>query len=65
MLGVHRTSITAAARTLQRAGLIAYRRGRLTVLDRARLEETSCECYAAIRAHYERLLPAPAEGDLP
>jgi CRP-like cAMP-binding protein len=57
MLGVHRTSVTTAALTLQRAGLITYRRGRVTVLDRARLEEASCECYATIRAHYERLLP--------
>ena len=65
MLGVHRTSITTAALPLQRAGLIAYRRGRVTVLDRARLEEAACECYATVRAHYERLLPTAADGGLP
>ena len=65
MLGVHRTSVTTAALTLQRAGLIAYRRGQVTVLDRGRLEEAACECYATIRAHYERLLPPAAGDDLP
>lgn len=65
MLGVHRTSITMAALALQRAGLIAYRRGRVTVLDRARLEEAACECYATVRAHYERLLPAAGDGGVP
>ena len=65
MLGVHRTSVTTAALPLQRAGLIAYRRGRVTVLDRARLEEAACECYATVRAHYERLLPAAAGGGVP
>ena len=64
MLGLERTTVTLAARALHRAGLIAYRRGQVTVLDRAGLEEASCECYAAIRAHYERLLP-PVEGDVP
>jgi CRP-like cAMP-binding protein len=59
MLGVHRTTLTMAARVLRRAGLIAYRRGQVTVLDRAGLEEACCECYAAVRAHYERLLPRP------
>jgi CRP-like cAMP-binding protein len=56
MLGVHRTTITQAARTLQHLGVIAYRRGKVKVLDRALLERASCECYAAIRQHYERLL---------
>ena len=65
MLGLERTTVTLAARALHRAGLIAYRRGQVTVLDRAGLEEASCECYAAIRAHYERLLPQVAEGDVP
>lgn len=60
MLGAHRTTVTLAARVLQRAGLIAYRRGRVTVLDRAGLEETACECYAAIRDHYDRVLPRAA-----
>ena len=59
MLGVHRTTVTQAARQLQRSGTIAYRRGRVSVLDRRPLERTTCECYAAIRERYERLTPAP------
>jgi CRP-like cAMP-binding protein len=61
MLGVRRGTINEAARALQRAGLIATKRRRLMVLDRAGLEAASCECYAALRAHYEHLLP-PAEA---
>ncbi len=57
MLGAHRTTVTLAARALQRAGLIAYRRGQVAVLDRPGLEAAACECYAAIREQYERLLP--------
>ena len=49
MLGVHRPSITVTAGILQRAGLIRYSSGRVTVLDRASLEQASCECYEAIR----------------
>jgi len=56
MLGVTRPSVTVAARTLQNAGLVRYRRGHITVLDRAALEEASCECYAAVREEYERLI---------
>lgn len=56
MLGVTRPSVSVAARTLQRAGLITYRRGSITVLNRTELEEASCECYTAVRAEYERLL---------
>lgn len=55
MLGVHRTTVTLAARMLQRAGVIDYARGRVTVVDRARLEALSCECYAVIRDLYHRL----------
>ena len=56
MLGVRRASVTVAAGMLQQAGLIRYHRGRITVLDRERLEAASCECYAVIRRRYERLL---------
>ena len=49
MLGVRRATVTVTAGTLQTAGLIAYRHGRVTVRDRAGLEESACECYAAIR----------------
>jgi CRP-like cAMP-binding protein len=56
MLGVRRVGITAAAGALQRAGLIEYQRGRLTVLDRAGLEAAACACYATDRKSYARLL---------
>jgi CRP-like cAMP-binding protein len=58
MLGVRRPSVTVAARTLQNAGVIQYRRGRITVLDREGLEEGSCECYRAIKDEYRRLVSA-------
>ena len=56
MLGVRRVGITAAAGELQRKGLIAYSRGKLTVLDRQGLEAASCGCYAADRKAYMELL---------
>jgi CRP-like cAMP-binding protein len=55
MLGTARPSVTVVMGTLQRAGLIASRYGKIRVLDRANLESAACECYAAIRSHYERL----------
>jgi len=58
MLGVRRESVTEAAGHLQEAGLIRYRRGHITVLDRARLEQRVCECYAVVKREYDRLLPA-------
>jgi Mn-dependent DtxR family transcriptional regulator len=57
MLGVRREGVTAAARKLQRAGLINYARGHITVLDRPGLERRTCECYAVVKAEYDRLLP--------
>ena len=56
MLGVTRPSVSVAAHTLQAAGLITYRRGSVTVLDRQGLEEASCECYATVHNEYERLM---------
>jgi CRP-like cAMP-binding protein len=60
MLGVRRASVTAAAARLQREGAIRYRRGAVTIIDRAALERASCECYGLIRAEYERLLGGSA-----
>ena len=57
MLGVRREGVTEAARKLQNQGAIAYRRGRITVLDRPVLEKLSCECYAVVKAETDRLLP--------
>ena len=57
MLGVRREGVTEAALKLQRAGLISYARGRITVLDRLALEERTCECYAVVKNEYARLLP--------
>lgn len=56
MLGVRRASVSVVAGTLQKAGFIRYNRGVIEVLDRARLEESTCECYGAVREEYERLL---------
>jgi CRP-like cAMP-binding protein len=60
MLGVRREGVTEAAGKLQRAGIIRYSRGRITVLDRDRLEQDVCECYAVVKKEFERLL-----SDLP
>jgi Mn-dependent DtxR family transcriptional regulator len=56
MLGVRRASISAAAAQLQELGLIRYRRGYVTLVDRQALEQASCECYRIVKAEYERLL---------
>lgn len=54
-LGVRREGVTDAARKLHAAGLINYRRGRITVIDRAGVEAYCCECYGVMRAAYDRL----------
>jgi CRP-like cAMP-binding protein len=61
VLGVRREGITEAAGNLQRAGLIEYHRGCIDVLDRPGLEARVCECYAAVRGEYDRLLPRAAQ----
>ena len=58
MLGVRREGVTDGALTLQKAGLIRYSQGRITVLDRPGLEKRTCECYAVVKTEYDRLLPA-------
>jgi CRP-like cAMP-binding protein len=62
MLGVRREGVTEAAGRLQRAGVIEYRRGKITVIDRARLESMSCECYEVVRNETRRLLPERARS---
>lgn len=56
MLGVRREGVTEAAGKLQDAGLIKYSRGRITVIDRDRLEQRACECYSVVRAEVARLM---------
>jgi CRP-like cAMP-binding protein len=58
MLGVRREGVTEAAGRLHRAGIINYRRGHISVLDREQLEQRTCECYAVVKKEYDRLLPA-------
>ncbi|MDP2065539.1 MAG: Crp/Fnr family transcriptional regulator [Burkholderiaceae bacterium] len=58
MLGVRREGVTEAALKLQRAGLIRYSRGHITVLDRPGLERRTCECYGVVKTEYDRLLGA-------
>jgi len=60
MLGVRRPSITVTAGILQRAGLIRYAGGRVTLVDRASLEAASCECYDAVKRRYATLLGPPS-----
>ena len=55
-LGVRRESITAAATRLQQAGVIRYRRGHISVIDRQRLETRACECYAVVKEESSRLM---------
>jgi CRP-like cAMP-binding protein len=59
MLGSRRATVTLSAGILQKAGLIRYHRGHVEILDRAGLEETSCECYGVIRDELDRVSLAP------
>jgi CRP-like cAMP-binding protein len=66
MLGANRKSVTLAAQSLQAAGLISYRRGKIRVVNRAGLEQASCECYAIVQQRFEAFLTPPStavQGD--
>jgi hypothetical protein len=66
MLGANRKSVTLAAQSMQAAGLITYRRGKIQVVDRAGLEKASCECYAIVKERFDAFLTPPAtavQGD--
>jgi DNA-binding FadR family transcriptional regulator len=56
MLGVRRTTVTEVMGSLQKAGLIRYRRGHVTILDREALRSRACECYDILRLEFDRLL---------
>ena len=56
MIGVTRPTVSLVAQQLQKDGLIRYRRGHVTVLDRRRLEAASCECYATISSYFNAFL---------
>ena len=62
MLGVRREGVTEGALKLQKAGLIQYARGHITILDRPGLEARTCECYAVVKKEYDRLLPVQLAG---
>ena len=63
MMGVRRTSVTLVAGTLQQAGLIKYRRGHITIVDIERVQDSACECYETVRAHYEAMLREEEDGN--
>ena len=65
MLAARRASVTTPMGVLQRARLLDYRRGRITVLDGAGLEAASCECYQIITKEYERLMGGPSKRSTP
>jgi CRP-like cAMP-binding protein len=65
MLGVTRQSVTIVAGTLQRAGMITYKRGEITVLNRAGLKEAACECYEAIQQFYRETVRVETGRSIP
>lgn len=64
MVGVQRPTITLIAGLFQRAGIITYKRGLITILDRTALEAASCECYGIVRSQFQRLLGAEAAREI-
>ncbi len=65
MLGVRREGVTDAAGKLHKLGVIRYSRGRITVLDRPKLEALCCECYAVVKKESDRLIPQVAQQEPP
>lgn len=59
MLGVHRPSVSLVAAVFQKQGVIRYNRGHMTILNRAALEDETCECYALVRDQFKRVLNVP------
>jgi len=59
MMGVRRPSVTLVAHAMQKAGFIQYRRGHIRILNVEGLQEASCECYATVKAHFDKLLHEP------
>jgi CRP-like cAMP-binding protein len=59
MLGVQRTTVTSAAAALRKRGIVDYRRGEVTILNRQEIEKCSCECYAVAKREFDRLLGPP------
>jgi hypothetical protein len=59
MLGADRKSVTIAAQTMQAAGLIGYRRGKIEIIDRPGLEKKACECYAIVQERFNDFLKPP------
>jgi DNA-binding transcriptional regulator YhcF (GntR family) len=58
MMGVRRTTVTTEAQSLAQTGMIQYRRGHITIINRDGLEECACECYTVIREETDRLMGA-------
>ena len=63
MLGVRRSTVSVAASTLQKAGVIRYQHGRITIVDRTGLENAACECYEAVAGEYRRLFGEHQQDD--
>jgi hypothetical protein len=55
MMGVRRTSVCEVAKVLQRAGMIAHRRGHIRILDIDLIKQSACECFQDVRSHYRRM----------
>ena len=60
---MRRPSVSLVAGTLQQAGLIKYRRGHITIVDIERVQDSACECYETVRAHYEAMLRDAEDGN--